>query len=137
MVSRSCFGRRGGDERCVGALVEQRHDVGVVEEVVELTLDVAVVHVDRDRADLEDREQGHDVLHAVLRVDADVVAHADAAGRQEVRQPVGVGLELGVRHLAVPHLDDGPVRHHVDGVLEQVGDVESHVARLEHVLVSD
>ena len=63
------LGRAGGHQRRVGALVDQRHHVGVVEEVVELALDVAVVHVDVDRADLDDREHRDDVLDAVLGVD--------------------------------------------------------------------
>ena len=73
--------RAGRDERGVGALVDQRHDVGVVEEVVELPLDVAVVHVDVDGADLHHGEYGDDVLDAVLGVDADVVTRCRCPAR--------------------------------------------------------
>ena len=124
-------------ERSVGTLVQERDDVGVVEDVVELALDVAVVHVDHDGPDLEDREQRDDVLDAVLGVDPDMVAGSHAAALEEVREPVGVGLQLGVRHDPVGDLDDAAVRNDVDGVLEEIGDVEGHVGRLEHVLISD
>ena len=63
----------------------------------------------------------------------DVVAGADPARLEEVGEPVGVGLELGEGDDAVPHLDGGLVRNGVDGVFEEVGDVEGHDARLEHV----
>ncbi len=76
------LGRARRDRRRVGPLVDQRHHVGVLEEVVELALDVAVVDVDVDRADLDDGEHGDDVLDAVLGVDADVVARADALGQR-------------------------------------------------------
>ena len=93
----------------------------------ELVLDVAVVDVDRDRAELEDRQQRHDVLDAVLGVDPDVVARADAPGGQVVGQPVGLapparrrsprGRRPGSR---------GAVGDDVDGVLEEVCDVQGH-----------
>lgn len=43
-----------GDQGSVGALVDQCDEIGVVEEIVELGLDVAVVHIDGDGSDLED-----------------------------------------------------------------------------------
>ena len=52
----------GASQRRVGALHDQGHHVGVVEEVVELALDVAIVDVDVDGADLDDREDCDDVL---------------------------------------------------------------------------
>ncbi len=124
-----------GDQRRVGALEDDRDDVGVVEEVVELPLDVAVVHVDRDRADLDDRQHRDDVLDAVLGVDRDVVAGLHPLRLQVVREAVGLGLQLGVGHDPVTDLDGGVVGRRVDGVFEEVSDVVSHAARLEHVLV--
>jgi hypothetical protein len=52
-----------------------------------------------------------------------------------VREPVGVSLQLGVGHDTVPELDGRVVRRDVDGVFEEVSDIVSHAARLEHVLV--
>ena len=63
-------------------------------------------------------------------VDADVVARADPVRREMVRQPVGAGLHLGVGP-ALPLGDEvlaGP--EVIDGVLEEVGEVELHRAAL-------
>jgi hypothetical protein len=75
------------------------------------------------------------VLDAVPGVDPDVVAAPDPPALQEVGQPVGVGLDLGVRRLVVAGLDGEPLWDDVDGVLEEVSDVQGHGPRLEHVLV--
>ena len=117
---------RDGDQGRVGTLVQQRHHVRVVEQVVQLAFDVAVVDVDGHGADLEDRQQRHDVLDAVLRVDPDVLAGLHPAAREVVRQPVGVGLELGVGHPALAHLDHVTLGDDVDGVLEEISDVDGH-----------
>ena len=60
-------------------LVDQRDEVGVVEQVAQLVGDVPVVDVDRHRAGLEAAEHRLDPLGAVHRVDADMLAgpHAD------------------------------------------------------------
>ena len=129
------LGHAGRDQRGVGALVDHGDHVGVVEEVVELALDVPVVHVDGDRPDLDHRQHGDDVLDAVLGVDRDVVSRADSLGLQVVRQPVGVGLQIGVRHDPFSDLQGGVVGCGVDGVFEEISDVVSHGPRLEHVLV--
>ena len=115
-----------GDQVAVDPVEHQALEVGVVEDVVELTGDVAVVHVDRDGAHLEDREQGDHVLDAVLGVEADVVARADPARGQEVRELVALGLQLGVRDRAVTHLHGRLVGSRVDGMFEEVGDVQGH-----------
>jgi hypothetical protein len=52
-----------------------------------------------------------------------------------VREPVGVDLQVGVRHDPVAHLQGTVVGCGVDGVFEEIGDVVSHDPRLEHVLV--
>ncbi|GAW48133.1 predicted protein [Nocardioides sp. PD653-B2] len=52
-----------------------------------------------------------------------------------VGEAVGVRLELGVVDDPVAHLQCGVRRRDVDGVFEEVSDVVSHDARLEHVLI--
>jgi len=52
-----------------------------------------------------------------------------------VREPVGLGFQVGVRRDAIAHLEGRVVGGGVDRVLEQVSDVEGHDRRLEHVLV--
>jgi hypothetical protein len=116
-----------GDQRGVGALHDQRDDIGVLEEVVQLAFDVAVVHVDVDRADLHDRQDRDDVLDAVLRVHGDVVTRLDPLGLEVVRELVRLRFQFGVGDGALPHLHSRLVRGSVDGMLEEVSDVQGHV----------
>ena len=78
------------------AVEHDRLGVGVVEEVAQLVLDVAVVHVDRHRAELERGEHALEVLDAVVEVERDVVAGADAEPGEVVREPVGALVGRGV-----------------------------------------
>ena len=86
----------GRDARRVLRVVHEGDEIGVVEEVAELGLDVAVVHVHGNRAQLVGREDRLDERVAVHAVDADVIALADALRLEVVRQPVRPLLELGV-----------------------------------------
>ena len=115
-----------GDARRVLGVVHERDEVGVVEQVPQLGLDVAVVHVDRDRAQLVGGEHRLDELEAVEPVDADVVAGADAVGGEVVREPVGARLELRVGLDPVADDQRDPVGDGVDGVFDEVGDVPGH-----------
>ncbi len=117
---------RLGDQRGVGALVDQRDHVGVVEQVVQLALDVAVVHVDVDRADLDDREHRDDVLDAVLGVDRHMLSGLHPLRLEVMGQPVGPGLQLGEGDDPLTHLHGRLVGRRVDGMLEEVSDVQGH-----------
>ncbi len=90
------FGKELGDPGPVLGLMDQRHQVGVGEQVAQLVLDVAVVDVDPDGPQFEDRPCGLHPLHAVQRVDADMVTRPHALVGQIVGQPVGPILHLGV-----------------------------------------
>ena len=70
-------------------VVDEGLEVGVAEQVGELVLDVAVVDVDPDGPELEDRPQALDPLDRVEAVDADVVARPDALVGEVVGEPVG------------------------------------------------
>ena len=98
------------DARPVLRVVHERHQVGVVEQVAQLGLDVPVVDVDRDRPQLVRGEDRLDELEAVERVDADVVARPDAVAGEVVREPVRALLELGVGLGPVAHDDARPDR---------------------------
>ena len=116
---------RRGDERPVLPLVDERDDVGVVEEVAQLLLDVAEVDVHRRRADLVDREHRLDPLDAVRRVDADVVAGLARPRRWSVcasRFARSSSSRVGDPPALVDDRD--AVGHLVGGELEQVGEVE-------------
>ena len=101
-------------------------EVGVVEQVAQLLLDVAEVHVHRDGAHLVGRQRRLDPLDAVGAVDADVVAGLDALGDQVVGELVGPRLELPVGAPLVAHHQDLSIGHRVHGVLEEVRDVVRH-----------
>jgi hypothetical protein len=117
----------GGDPRGELLLRDERDEVGVGAQVLELGFDVPVVDVDRDRTDLVDGEQRLHPLDAVVRVDADVVTGPDPGGGQVVRQPVHTVLELRVGPPAVT--DDharGALRNEVHDRLEHVREVGLH-----------
>ena len=89
--------RTAAEPRAELVLEHRRHDIGVVVQVDELVLDVAVVHVDRNGAQLVRREHRLDELDAVVRVDRDVLTLTDAVRREVVRQPVRPLLQLARR----------------------------------------
>jgi hypothetical protein len=82
-------GQRSADRielGCELAVEHHRLHVGVVEEVAQLLFDVAVVDVDRDRAQLERGDHHFEVFDRVVEVAGDVVAGPDAASGQRVRE---------------------------------------------------
>ncbi len=116
----------GGDPRRQLLVEHERLEIGVVEEVAQLLLDITEVHVDGNRPQLVGGDRRLQPLDAVGAVDPDMVADPDALDRQVVGQAVGVGLHLGVGAPLVADDQQLPIRYHVDRVLEQVGDVERH-----------
>lgn len=77
------------------------------------------------------------MLGTVLGIDPDMITLADTTALQEVRQLVGRGLQLVVVNQSVADLDGVTIGHSVDGVFEEISDVQAMRQRLEHVLVSD
>ncbi|OBI79775.1 hypothetical protein A5663_18590 [Mycobacterium sp. E740] len=121
-----CFGQHVGDAVGIPAFMHQRHHVGVLEEVLQLAFDVAEVHVDEDRAGLHDAEHRDHDLDAVAAVQPDLVVLLDALVDEVVGQPVGLVLQLGVGQLVVAADQGDAVWHGIDGVLGEIGDVQSH-----------
>ncbi len=116
-------------------LVDQRHQVGVGEQVPELVVDVAVVDVDPHRPQLEHGPRRLHPLHAVEGVDAHVVAGTYSVGCQVVGQAVGPLLHLGIGAPLAVGDQVLPVAVGVDSVLEQVSEVERHRSIVEHVSI--
>ncbi|GAB3007339.1 hypothetical protein GCM10027097_75380 [Amycolatopsis acidiphila] len=52
-----------------------------------------------------------------------------------VGEPVGTAVQFRVGDLTTAAHDRGAIRHGVDGVLEEIRDVVSHSAKVEHVIV--
>ena len=127
-----------GGRGASGALLEVRFghhhlEIGVVEQVRQLLVDVAEVDVDGDGAELERRQARLHVLVAVIEVTTDVVAGPDAHGRQRMREAVGASVELGERetHLGPcrrPHHQRLPLGDRPRDGLEDVCHVQSHNA---------
>ncbi len=110
-----------------GGELSVEHDgdeVGVVEEVGQLGVDVAVVDVDGDGPDLEGTEHGLDVLGAVQELESHVVAGADSRRQQVMGQSVGAVLELAVGQPPFTGDDRLPLRDGVGHQLEQISEIE-------------
>ena len=118
---------RGERGREVG-FVHHGLQVGVGEEVAQLVLDVAVVHVHRHRAQLERGEHAFEVLVAVVEPEADVVAGADAVRGEHMRQPGRALVEVAVGEAHVAEHDRLAVGHGVGHRFEEIGEVELHCA---------
>ena len=76
---------------------EQRLGVGVVEQVPELLVEVAVVDVDRHAAHLECAVLGLEVLVAVVEVERDLGLRVEAGGAERGRDPRRPRVVLGPR----------------------------------------
>ena len=85
-------GQHVGDPVGVAALVDQRHHVGVVEQVAKFALDVTEIDVDQDGARLHDAEHRDDDLNAVAAVESDFVVLLHTPVDQVVREAVGLLL---------------------------------------------
>ena len=109
-------------------VVEQGDEIGVVTQVAQLVGDVAVVDVDRDDPRLVARDHHLEVRDGVAEIEADVVAHSDARRSQRVRQTGRALVELGVGAALVAADRGFPRRDRVGDALQQVCDVELHVA---------
>ena len=120
---------RRGDERLIFPLVDDGDNVGILEEVSKLVLDIAEIDVHDASPNLVDREHRLDPFDAVRREHADVIAGSDTRGLERVREPVRAFFQLSVRH-SPPCVDDRePFRNLVGRKLEEVGEV---VVRRRH-----
>lgn len=131
--------QRRGPRQCrrhpVGELrvEDQRHQIRVPVEVDQLLLHVTVVDVDRHDPCLQAAQHGLHVLDAVVEVQSEVLAGADAAVDQVMGDAIRRRVELRVRQTAlrararmVDVHERLAARNHVDDRLEQVGKVVLH-----------
>ena len=125
-----------------GAVEDHGHRVGVVPQVAQLVVAVAVVGVDRDQADFHRGEGALQVLGAVVEVEGHLVLLGHAEVEQELGHAVGPVVELlpadgaaalghrGQRGLYVCHrLPDVcviPIRHHHAPIRHRHSDRHSH-----------
>ena len=76
-------------------LREEHRQVAVVHQVLQLLRHIPVVHIDRHRPQLEGREHGNHVFLTVVEVEAEVLTSLEAAVCKGMREPIGLGVELG------------------------------------------
>ncbi|CKT37661.1 Uncharacterised protein [Mycobacterium tuberculosis] len=119
-------GENVGDPVGVAAFVHQRDHVGVVEQVAKFALHVTEVDVHQDGARLHDAQHRDHDLDAVAAVQADLVVLLHALIDQVVREAVGLILQLGVGQLLIAADNGDTVRHGVDGVLGEIGNIQGH-----------
>ncbi len=106
--------------------MHQRDHVGVLEQVLQLALDVAEVDVDEDGAGLDDAEHRDHDFDAVAAVEADLVVLLHTLVDEVVSKAVGLLLQLGVGQLLVTRDEGDTVRHSVNGVLGEIGNIQGH-----------
>ena len=77
-----------------GPVEDHGDGVGVLPQVAQLVVAVAVVGVDRDEPDLDRREGGLQILGRVVEVDGHLVLLRGAEVEEELRDAVGAAIEL-------------------------------------------
>ncbi len=100
--------------------------VGVVKDVLELGVGVAVVHVHRNGAQLDGRNQRLHVFGAVLQEERYLVVGTDSPRREEVCDLVGLPVHLRVSGLIALVAEDDALGDRVGDRFEDVGEVELH-----------
>jgi hypothetical protein len=107
--------------------VEQQHlGVGVVEEVGELVVEIAVVDVHMDRARLERGELGLEVLVRVVEVEADLGVGSDAELGKRRGQASRALVELPPRDPPLALDERGAVGRDVGDRFPDIGQVPLH-----------
>ena len=104
----------------------KRDEIGVVEEIPQLMGDVAVVHVDGHRPQLERGQQGDHELHAIVEVQAHMRSRPDALGAQESGEPICPLVELPKGQPLSRSDQRVPLADHVNEALEKIREVELH-----------
>ena len=103
------------------AVEHDRLGVGVVEQVPQLLLDVAVVHVDGDGSELESRQHPLEVLGAVIEIESDVIAGADALLGEMVGEAIRPLVGLGVGQAPVAADERLALGNRVDHPFPEIG----------------
>src|SRR6185437_15434677 len=117
---------RGEHAVAEGLVIDDHARLRVLQQVAELLLAVAEVHVERHRAQLERREDGLHVLDAVAQVHGDRGPRADAQPGERRREARGPGVEVGPGSLALTVHDRHPLAYRVGDELPEAGEVVQH-----------
>jgi hypothetical protein len=116
-------GPQAGDPSAERAVKDDGDDVGVVPEVEQFVVDVAVIRVDGHQPGLERAEDRLQVFGPVVEVLGDLVLVPATACDEEAGESFGPPLEVGPGQAALT-VDQCPaLRQDVGGNLPNVGDV--------------
>ena len=118
--------RKGGLRHRLGELTlkEQGLEVSVVDHVRELVGHVAIVDVDRDRANLEAPEQTLDELDAVAHVQSNVIAGPDTDTRQVAGDAIRALVQLDVCATTTIAHERRAVRNQIRDALVQICQIQ-------------
>ena len=103
--------------RCELGRVQNDRRVGVVEQIHEFVIDIAVVHVDVRQPRLERRSDAFAVFGAIAHVERDFVTRPRALV-QGTRQIVGAAREIAPSHdvIGVDQCNARRIDHRIDGI---------------------
>jgi hypothetical protein len=105
---------------------DERAQVGVVEQVPQLVLDVPVVDVDRHRPQLERGDHHFEVLDRVVQEARDVIAGPDATRRERVRESGRALVGVRERQAAIGVHEGLVVGNGVGDSFPEIREVELH-----------
>ena len=109
---------------------DQRLDVGVLEQVGELAIEIAVVHVDRNAADLDRREVRLAVFGRVVQVHPHLAVGAESRVEQRLREPRRALLVAAPVDPAFSLDDGGRVGHRVGDRLPDGAEMRLHADQI-------
>ena len=109
------------------------HEFGIADQIREFILDIAVVDVDGNSANLETSQHGFEPLVGVLRVDTNMVILDHTTSSKVMPHGVRPVVKFLVSQTTLAVNQGDPIRENVNSVFEQVCDVISHGLKLEHV----
>lgn len=101
---------------------EREPHLGMAEDVVHVGGPEHGVDRHPDQAGTVDAEQRFDELDRVVADRRDCLAWLQPLGEEMVREPVGIALELGERHLAAAIGDRNPIREAPRRALQEIAD---------------
>ena len=104
--------------------MDDRGGTGIGKEVAQFIRPIAEVHVERDRAQLDHREECLEVFRAVHHVEADGIAARHPVGRQSRSDRVRARIELGIGQAQRIGDDRHALGHGGGDGFEEVGKVE-------------
>ncbi len=110
--------------RCEGLVGDDGHEIRIVVQVLQLPCHIVVVDVDGYRAQFVRRQHAFQVFAAVVQLQSDVVAAANAEGAPAVGQASRALVQFPEAQLALLRNDCGTLRHGIGNGFEQVGEIE-------------